>query len=60
MADIIDFYEAKSRLRPETEQRAFLVVELPVDVIDGLGESDRPEWVDVLDYLIYGKNHPPR
>lgn len=58
--NIIDFFEAKNRLRPENNNRTFLIVELPADAVNALGECDRPEWIDVLDYLLYGQSQPRR
>jgi len=56
MADIIDFYAARERLRPpRSEQQALVVIELPKDVADTLHNSDHPDWILVLDYIIYGK-----
>lgn len=62
MAQIIDFYAARERLRPQEmmdpeNPQAFVVVELPKEVADTLHNSDHPDWILVLDYIIYGKKH---
>ncbi|MFA5592321.1 MAG: hypothetical protein WC989_03290 [Micavibrio sp.] len=71
MADIINFIEARARLRckkyihprpekidfPPEDEHAFIVVEIPKDVAGRLCNTDNPDWIAVLDYIIYGNRH---
>lgn len=71
MTNIIYFNEAKARLRckkyihpypekinfPPEDEHAFIVVEIPKDVADTLCGTDNPDWMTVLDYIIYGRKH---
>ena len=41
MANVINFYEAKQRLRPEMKRHGFLIIELPEDVVDFLESPQR-------------------
>lgn len=57
MAQIIDFFEAKDRLRPAQEpEQAYLVVEVPHDVAKALSSSGQPDWHVILDYILYDKH----
>ncbi|HEU4839381.1 MAG TPA: hypothetical protein VFS88_08225 [Micavibrio sp.] len=53
MANIIDFYEAKTRLRPQhhNERRGFLIIELPESML-GQMESRSQTWRAHLDIII--------
>jgi hypothetical protein len=59
MAKVIDFYTARERLRSSNEQaedaqtRAFVVVEVPLDIAKALETSEHPDWLNILDYLVY-------
>ena len=54
MADIINFYEAKTRLRPQHrgERRGFLIIELPEDVLNHMESRSCVRWRAHLDITI--------
>ncbi len=59
MAQIIDFFEAKDRLRPAVApEPSYLVVEVPSDVAKALDSTGQPDLLVVLDYILYGKQGP--
>jgi hypothetical protein len=54
MADIINFYEAKTRLRPQHqhERRGFLIIELPEDMLSQMESHSSLPWRAHLDIII--------
>jgi hypothetical protein len=54
MADIINFYKAKARLRPQHhyERRGFLIIELPEDMLSQIESRSSPTWRAHLDIIL--------
>lgn len=48
MGDIINFDQAKNRLRPHADRRGFLIIELPEDVIDRFESGNPPTHLDII------------
>lgn len=52
-ARIIDFQEAKLRLRPPLQSRAFIVLEIPDDLARELEAADAVDVLAQFDFLIH-------
>jgi len=48
MAEIINFPQAKCRLRHDEERRAFLIIELPEDVAERFESDNPPTHLDIV------------
>lgn len=48
MAQIINFQQAKRRLRPDPERRGFLIIELPKRIVDRFESDNPPTHMDII------------
>lgn len=53
MAQIIDFHAAKTRLRPVTESRSFIILEIPEDLARELESADVVDVLAQFDFLLH-------